>query len=214
MDLDRLQALALGELRKHNLAGWTFGFADTKRRLGVCKYRQKRIEISAYYALHTPDAAVLDTLLHEIAHAIAGPAARHGPAWKAVAIRLGATPKACDDSPETVVKPGDWQTTCPACQRTHHRYRRPRSLTGYRCKCRARSPLVYEYRGDPARRPTIPDPRESARWEATCVGCGTVHHRHRRPKAGLWRCRCPHRSELRWRHRHPPTAGAEQTRQE
>ena len=28
---------------------WTFGLADTKRRLGVCKYRTKRIEIAEYY---------------------------------------------------------------------------------------------------------------------------------------------------------------------
>ena len=35
-----------------------------------------------------------DTILHEIAHAIAGVEAGHGPAWKAVAQRLGATPRA------------------------------------------------------------------------------------------------------------------------
>ena len=38
---------------------------------------------------------VTDTILHEIAHALAGPGAGHGPAWKATASRLGATPKSC-----------------------------------------------------------------------------------------------------------------------
>ena len=28
--------------------------------------------------------------------------------------------------------PGDWQATCPACQKTYHKYKRPRTLTGYR----------------------------------------------------------------------------------
>ena len=88
MDLKELEAIACREMTKHGLDGWTFGLADTKRQLGVCKYRKKRIEIAEYYALNSSLESVLDTLLHEIAHAIAGPAARHGPAWKAVAIRI------------------------------------------------------------------------------------------------------------------------------
>src|SRR3954466_12508394 len=107
MDVEQLESIAAGELRKHGLRGWTFGLADTKRRLGVCKYRAKRIEIAEYHARNNLPATVLDTLRHEIAHAIAGPSARHGPAWRAVAIRLGATPRACDTSHETVVVPGD-----------------------------------------------------------------------------------------------------------
>ena len=35
-----------------------------------------------------------DTILHEIAHAIAGANAGHGPVWKAVAKRIGAAPRA------------------------------------------------------------------------------------------------------------------------
>ena len=202
MDVKQLEAIAGQELREHGLRGWTFGLAHTKRRLGVCKYRTKRIEIAEYHARNNPPETVLDTLRHEIAHAIAGPAARHGPAWKAVAIRLGATPRACDNSHETVVTPGDWQATCPACKKTAHRYRRPTSSSGYRCRCEARSPLTFEYRGDPARRPVLPVTlEESANWEATCAGCQTVHLRIRRPKAGVWRCRCRHRSELAWRSR-------------
>ncbi len=200
MELKKLEEAATEQLAKHNLAGWTFRLANTKRRLGVCKHRTKRIEISEYYAVHNTDEAVLDTLLHEIAHAIAGPEAAHGPVWKAVAVRLGATPRSCDDSPDTVVEPGDWQTTCTACNRTHHRYKRPKTLTGYRCKCEARSPLVFAYRGDPTRQPAVPRTTTVAtRWQANCSGCGLTHRRSRRPKAGIWRCGCPHRSELTWK---------------
>ena len=39
-------------------------------------------------------AEIRDTVLHEIAHALVGPEARHGPEWKAIAKRLGATPRA------------------------------------------------------------------------------------------------------------------------
>ena len=202
MDLKELEAIASREMMKHGLQGWTFGLADTKQRLGVCKYRTNRIEIAEYYALNTPQKSVLDTLFHEIAHAIAGPAARHGPVWKAIAIRLGALPRACDHSPDTVTHPGDWQATCAACKKIFHRYRRPRSLSGYRCRCKARSPLIFEFMGDPALKPIVPiTAQESANWEAQCAGCETVHLRSRRPKAGVWRCRCRHRCELTWRSR-------------
>jgi predicted SprT family Zn-dependent metalloprotease len=200
MELRKLEEAVAEQFTRHGLVGWTFRLADTKRRLGVCKHRTKRIEISEYYATHNRDEAVLDTLLHEVAHALAGPKAGHGPVWKEIAIRIGATPRACDDSPDTVVQPGDWQTTCTACNRTHHRYKRPRSLSGYRCKCPARSALVFAYAGDPAHEPAVPlTPQQAtARWQAKCAGCGMVHGRTRRPKAGVWRCRCPHRSELKW----------------
>ncbi|MHC5539842.1 SprT-like domain-containing protein, partial [Singulisphaera rosea] len=78
MDLAELAGIAVREMTAHGLRGWTFAFAGTKRRLGVCKYRSRRIEISQYYAKNNPPAVVLDTLRHEIAHAIAGPAAKHG----------------------------------------------------------------------------------------------------------------------------------------
>lgn len=199
MDLKELEAIASREMTKHGLQGWSFGFAKTKRRLGACKFRLNRIEIARYYAQNSPQETVLDTLLHEIAHALAGPAAHHGPAWKATAIRLGAIPRACETSDKAVVKPGDWQTTCPACKKTIHRYRKPKILSGYRCLCKARSPLVFDYKGDPARKPTVPmTMEETAPWQAICAGCKTKHFRVRRPKLGIWRCKCPHRCEIRW----------------
>ena len=202
MDLKELETVASREMTKYELHGWTFGLANTKRRLGVCKYRTKRIEIAEYYARNSPQESVLDTLLHEIAHAIAGPKTGHGPAWKAIAVRIGATPRACDNSQAAVVKPGDWQATCAACKKIFHRYKRPRSLSGYRCRCEARLPLMFEFMGDPALKPAVPmTVQASVNWEATCAGCATVHLRIRRPKAGVWRCKCAHRCELTWRFR-------------
>jgi hypothetical protein len=199
MDARVLEEIARREMAAHSLGGWTFHLTAAKRQLGACKYRLKRIEISEYHARHNPDETVLDTLRHEIAHALAGPAAKHGPAWKAIALRLGASPRACDVSTDTIVSPGVWQATCPSCRKTHHRYRTPKVLDGFRCRCEARSPLTFEYVGDPARRPEVPKTvEESARWEATCAGCRVVHRRFRRPKAGVWRCGCAGKNILTW----------------
>ena len=188
MNLQELEAIAERELLRHGLQDWSFGLAKTKRRQGAYNYRSKRIEIAEYYATHNPPEQVIDTLLHEIAHALAGPKARHGPAWKAVAKKLGATPRACDTCRETVVMPGDWQATCGACNKTYHKYKRPQSVTGYRCRCVARMSLWFQYVGDPARQPSIPLAVEQAtKWEAKCAGCQTVHLRTRKPGAGVWR---------------------------
>ncbi|MFO0801887.1 MAG: SprT family zinc-dependent metalloprotease [Gemmataceae bacterium] len=194
MDLKELQALAQAKIAEFGLKGWSFRFGRSKRRLGLCDYRAQCIEIAAYYAYFTPDDAVKDTLLHEIAHALAGPGAGHGPKWRAVAKRIGATPKACDDSPETVVPPGDWQAACGGCGKMHYRYRRPATISGYRCRCEARSPLTFTFRGQP-----VPESyARPAPWKATCAGCGVTHSRVRRPKAGQWRCGCPKKGELKW----------------
>lgn len=202
MDLREVEAIAHMEMAKHALTDWTFGFGATKRRMGICKYREKRIEIAEFHAANNPPETVLDTLYHEIAHALAGPRAKHGPKWKMIAVRLGATPRACDDSPKTIAPPDNWQATCVTCQRKYQRYRRPMTLTGYRCQCPARSPLTFEWTGDPARKPPVPmTMADLARWEAKCAGCQVVHLRRKRPKAGIWRCRCRAGCELVWRSR-------------
>ncbi|CAN5521562.1 hypothetical protein BH11PLA2_BH11PLA2_21720 [soil metagenome] len=200
MDLPKLVAQAQQELLQHGLTDWTFRFANTKRRLGACHFHRKRIEIARYYAANSADEHVIDTLRHEIAHALAGPKAAHGPAWKAIAIKLGAKPKACDTSKEAIVEQGDWQATCPACEQKFHRYKRPKSLTGYRCRCAAASPITFEFKGDPARLKPVQRPiAAAAKWLATCPGCQFVHSRIKAPKAGVWKCRCPHRSVISWK---------------
>ena len=130
MDLRELEAIAERELLKHGLKDWSFGLATTKRRQGVCKFRDRRIEIAEYFARHNPPEKVLDTLLHEIAHALAGPKARHGPAWKAIVKRRAATPRACYSCKATIVMPGDCQATCAAWKTTYYRSKRTQRLNG------------------------------------------------------------------------------------
>ena len=57
--------------------------------------RQKLILLSRAQAVNGAPGQVIDTILHQIAHPLAGPAAGHDPAWKAIATWLGATPKSC-----------------------------------------------------------------------------------------------------------------------
>lgn len=95
---DRLKTVAVEARQKmdlHGLKDWRLGFSAAKRRYGMCSYKRRTIEISLHHAVDGLTDEVVDTILHEIAHALAGPSAGHGPKWKQIAISIGATPKAC-----------------------------------------------------------------------------------------------------------------------
>lgn len=100
MNLHDAEALARDLMAEHGIdrAGWTFAFDDTTQRLGSCQFTKKTITLSRHYVQAADEQHIRDTVLHEIAHVFA-PGDLHGLRWKAVALRLGATPKACSDNP-------------------------------------------------------------------------------------------------------------------
>ena len=92
--LDEVANQARSLMDEHGLEDWTFRFSSARSRLGECREREKLIRIGICHAVNAEPREVRDTILHEIAHALAGAKAGHGPVWKAVAARIGATPKA------------------------------------------------------------------------------------------------------------------------
>ena len=79
---------------RHGLTDWTFRFSAARRTIGLCMEKTRVIQLGRHHAANDPPLQVTDTILHEIAHALAGTAARHGPVWRRIAVRIGATPKA------------------------------------------------------------------------------------------------------------------------
>jgi predicted SprT family Zn-dependent metalloprotease len=79
------------------LSAWTVSFDNAKRRAGICRICDKSISISRSHIRNNEIETIKDTILHEFAHAIAFETKReggHGKAWKEVALKLGAIPKA------------------------------------------------------------------------------------------------------------------------
>jgi predicted SprT family Zn-dependent metalloprotease len=103
--------------------GWTFGFDSAKTRAGLCNYTAKRISVSRYLASRYADDEIHQVLLHEVAHAIAGNRAGHGPRWKAVATELGYEGKRLHDG-AIAHELAPWVGMCPA-GHVHYRYRQP-----------------------------------------------------------------------------------------
>lgn len=90
-DLHEVEQLAETLIGEHLPSPWAFGFDTAKRRAGACHFATHRITLSRYLAVKHPLEDMRQTLLHEIAHALAGHTAAHGPTWRAIATRLGYT---------------------------------------------------------------------------------------------------------------------------
>lgn len=102
---------------------WAFGFDHAKTRAGQCDFARRRITVSRHLAVRFSDEDVDQVLLHEIAHALAGARAGHGPRWRRTAAALGYTGSRLYDGP-VASELAPWVGTCPA-GHEHFRYRTP-----------------------------------------------------------------------------------------
>jgi predicted SprT family Zn-dependent metalloprotease len=134
-ELSRVRTWANALIALHLDPGWTFGFDNAKTRAGLCNYTAKRISVSRYLAARYEDDEIHQVLLHEVAHAMAGNRAGHGPAWKAIARDLGYEGKRLHDG-AIAEEFAPWVGTCPA-GHVVHRYRKPtRPLSCAKCSRR------------------------------------------------------------------------------
>lgn len=134
--------LAVEAMKQHGLEGWTFKFNTNKRRLGVCKYTTLygkklpggAIELSIHI-LNLGWAQIQDTILHEIAHALAPSDANHGYEWKVMAMKIGARPERCARGVGALVE-GRYLAKCPRCgyERRMHKRSRVRRACGPCCR--------------------------------------------------------------------------------
>jgi predicted SprT family Zn-dependent metalloprotease len=122
-ELTRVRHWADALIALHLDPSWTFGFDSAKTRAGLCNYTSRRISVSRYLATRYDDDEIHQVLLHEVAHAIAGTRAGHGPRWKAVAAQLGYEGKRLHDG-AIANELAPWVGACPA-GHVHYRYRAP-----------------------------------------------------------------------------------------
>jgi len=123
-DLARVRVWAEALIALHlDASEWTFGFDNAKRRAGLCNFTSKRISVSRYLASRYDDDEIHQILLHEVAHALAGPRVGHGPEWKAIAADLGYVGKRLHDG-ESADELAPWVGRCPN-GHTIYRHRRP-----------------------------------------------------------------------------------------
>ncbi|WP_423921914.1 SprT-like domain-containing protein [Frigoribacterium sp. 2-23] len=132
-DLDRVRHWADALIALHlDPAVWSFDFDNAKTRAGLCNYTSKTITVSRYLAGRYEDDEIHQVLLHEVAHALAGSRAGHGPTWRRVAAELGYEGSRLHDG-AIASELAPWVGVCPA-GHEHFRYREPkRALACGRC---------------------------------------------------------------------------------
>jgi len=102
MELTDIRAFAENEISKHLDVNWKFKFISSKNFLGRCIEKDIGgiIQISMHHCLYSDEEYIRDTILHEIAHALAGCHNGHNDVWKEMAIRVGAKPEQYADVDE------------------------------------------------------------------------------------------------------------------
>ena len=124
MNTTEAKTMIAAAMREHGLLdeGWTWKWDRGVRRMGCCHYGPRRLTFSrALFERNTPERC-LDTVLHEIAHALVGHSAGHGPRWKAMVASIGGTPRACFTESDTNTVPAKWLGRC-GCGREWKRHR-------------------------------------------------------------------------------------------
>jgi len=133
MDIIKAKKLALSKMKEHGLLkkGWEFKYDYAKTRLGVCKITkvEKVIGLSKYWVKGLEYDEVLDTILHEIAHALT-PGEGHKQPWKDMCVKIGAKPNRLAD----VVKPVKEVKQLEYNYKKDKKYRIPKVEYVFECK--------------------------------------------------------------------------------
>lgn len=126
-ELARVRVWAEALLNIHLDPSWSFGFDHAKRRAGLCNFTERKITVSRYLSEKFDDDEIYQVLLHEVAHALAGPDAGHGSEWKNIAHGLGYVGGRTHDG-EIAHERAPWIGSCPG-GHEHYRFRKPTRVT-------------------------------------------------------------------------------------
>ena len=126
--LDRFEYIAFlakQKMQEHGLqAPWEFIFDSAKQRAGLCNYTDHQISLSKYLVqYHSLDQSE-QVILHEVAHALAGKDAGHGPNWKQKAKSIGYRGEKFTGK-EIAEQTAKWIGECKNGHR-HYRFKSPR----------------------------------------------------------------------------------------
>jgi SprT protein len=148
MNTDDAKAMALSLMAKHGLKNfatysattnswggelWCFKFTNAKRRFGGCNTTTRTITLSKPLVELNDERHVRNTILHEIAHALAPKEVWHGPAWKRIALSIGCTGARLYGE-DVIRPPAKWIGTCP----NGHTTRRHRRLNQSCGRCNSK----------------------------------------------------------------------------
>ena len=113
--MKEIEALAIQLMKQHGLSNWNFGWNNTRGSFGKCIHRTHTIELSIITTPLRTREEVVNTILHEIAHALVGSGNGHNHIWKRKAIEIGCNGERCGSSvgiDKTQLAGTKWVATC------------------------------------------------------------------------------------------------------
>lgn len=120
--------LALSLMAHYQLSDWTFKFNRKKSSFGVCYFFEQRIELSSIIVQCNSIEEVRDTILHEIAHAVAFKLYNdtgHGIHWQEICKVIGAKPERFAGESAVCIKPKHYMVNAETGERLRAYHRLP-----------------------------------------------------------------------------------------
>lgn len=145
IDINLIEKKANELLLKHELQleGWYIVIDNKpKRRLGQCRPRLRQIGLSKQVLTRCRWEEIVDTILHEIAHALVGAGHGHDEVWKAKCREIGAKPDRLARVKFTEPTKYLWTGVCP----NGHTARRHRKPSGRVQSCGKCMPKKFDER--------------------------------------------------------------------
>jgi len=127
--MNEIEIIAKDMMKANGLMNWRFGWNDARTSFGKCKHGSRRIELSKVLTPLRPKDETLNTILHEIAHALVGAGHGHDYVWRSKFVQLGGNGKRCsgmENVDKTKIAGADWVAVCPN-GHVHVKYRKPRA---------------------------------------------------------------------------------------
>lgn len=130
-------ALAYDLMEQHLDPSWRFRWDYAKVRLGLTQFRSRHLSFSRPLTESIRYDTARDTILHEIAHALAGPGHHHDQVWRDIHLSIGGNGRrGYDTRTDGVAKvEGAFEVSCPnGCFTPQRRHRTNRRLICKRCR--------------------------------------------------------------------------------
>jgi hypothetical protein len=132
MTIDRALEITNQVLNENGLTDWVAVSNRRKRAFGVCDYSLKRVELSSILTPNCTDESTIETIYHEVAHALC-PGHNHDKLWKKVCIGLGGNGERCggdenyiNGDKQFLVEMTKYTRICPVCGNKTPASRRPK----------------------------------------------------------------------------------------
>lgn len=123
---------------QHGLHGWSVRWVNTRSRAGQCKHTVRELNFSRVLLRAFSDEEAMDTITHEIAHALVGPGHKHDLVWVRQHRALGGSGREHWHNIDVVRENHRWAGVCGVSNEKVYflnRLTRKRQFGVTRCRC-------------------------------------------------------------------------------